>query len=457
MSRGYSLKVEKTSYLSGVIKAPSSKSYTIRAVILAGLDGRLKVFNPLYSDDTLAAIKALEVLGASIKKGNGFLDIRGFRGRPSLKKASINVGESGTLLRLVLPVIALGKGEFVVNGRGTLLKRTNKPIAQALLSLGVEIKGSDSDFRLPLTIDAKGKIPGGIVKVSGSLSSQTISSLLNIAPLAQRDTKIIAEGEVVSRPYIDITIDLLRQAGIKIVRPGGSGLPSDSQSHQAEASGLPSDSQSHRQGYGKFFVKSGQRINFKKDVIIHGDYSSAAFLIAASCLVKSDVTIIDLVKDSQGDRQIIRILNAMGAKIKHINNEVRIKGPFELKGIDVDCRDTPDLAPILTVVACFARGKTRIFNISHLAHKESNRIQAPAGELKKLGAKITAGSDTLVIEESALKPGVVSGCNDHRLAMSLAVAGLAVGGITISGAECINKSYPHFIADMQSLGAKFTI
>ncbi|OGX31753.1 MAG: 3-phosphoshikimate 1-carboxyvinyltransferase [Omnitrophica WOR_2 bacterium RIFCSPLOWO2_12_FULL_46_30] len=426
--KSFNLKVRRASLLKGRLKAPPSKSYTIRALICAGLDAKVKIVNPLIAEDTRAAMRALEHLGARIKPGKNFLLVTGFAGFPSAKGGRLNTGESGTLLRLLLPVIALGKGKFVVNGRGTLLKRTNKPIAQALLSLGVEIKGSDSDFRLPLTIDAKGKIPGGRVKVSGSLSSQTISSLLNIAPLAESDTKIIAEGEVVSRPYIDITIDVLRQAGIGILR----------------------------QGYGKFFVKSGQRINFKKDVVIPGDYSSAAFLIAASCLVKSDVTITDLLKDSQGDRQIIHILNAMGAKIKHINNEVSIKGPFELKGIDVNCRDTPDLVPILAVVACFARGKTRIFNIGHLAHKESNRILAPAGELKKLGAKITAGTDNLVIEGSALKPGEVCGCNDHRIAMSLAVAGLAAGGVDIRGAECISKSYPNFIPDMKFLGAKFS-
>lgn len=425
----FKLKVRKASLLKGRIKAPPSKSYTIRALICAGLDGDVKIVNPLLAEDTQAAIRVLKHLGARIKPGKNSLLVAGFAGFPSSKIKGLNVGESGTLLRLVLPVIALGKGKFVVNGKGTLLKRTNKPIAQALISLGVEIKGSDSDFRLPLAIDVNGKITGGRVKVSGNLSSQTISSLLNIAPLAQQDTQIIVEGKVVSRPYIDITIDVLRQAGIKIVR----------------------------QGYENFFVKSGQRINFKKDVIIHGDYSSAAFLIAASCLVKSDVRITDLVKDSQGDRQIIPILNAMGAKIRYVNNEVRIKGPFELKGIDVDCCDTPDLVPILTVAACFARGKTKIFNIGHLAHKESNRIFAPAGELKKLGAKISAGADTLAIEGSALKPGEVCGCNDHRLAMSLVVAGLAIGGVDVQGAECISKSYPDFIPDMKFLGAEFSI
>ena len=427
MSRGYSLKVEKTSYLSGVIKAPSSKSYTIRAVILAGLDGRLKVFNHLYSDDTLAAIKALEALGASIKKGNGFLDIRGFRGRPSLKKASINVGESGTLLRLVLPIAVLGKGRFLIRGEGTLLNRPNKAIAQALMSSGSEIKGRDREFRLPLEIEGKGKFQGGVIEVSARMSSQTVSSLLNIAIFARQDTTIIVKDEAVSKPYIDITMDMLRQAGINI----------------------------EQKGYRKFFVSAGQHFKPKKDFVIHGDYSSAAFLIAAGCLLGSDIVITDLVRDAQGDRRIISILNSMGARIRRQGDKVIIKGPFTLKGRDIDCCDTPDLVPVLSAVACFARGKTRLLNIGHLAYKESNRISAVANELRKLNAKISAGFDSLLIKQSILKPAAVSSCNDHRIAMALAVAGLAVGGVTVTGAECVNKSYPHFIADMQSLGAKF--
>ena len=425
----YNLKVEKTSSLRGKIQAPPSKSYTIRAIICAGLNGKVKIFNPLYSQDTEAAIEALRRLGAIIKRSKGFLEVKGFRGLPYLKSASLNVGESATLLRLVLPVIALGQGRFRVNGKGTLLQRSNKPIAEALLSLGVNIKGKDRDFRLPISIEGNGRIPGGEVKVSAKMSSQTISSLLNVAPLAMQDTKIIVRDKAVSRPYIDITLDVLRQAGIKI----------------------------RRQGYDNFFIKSGQKFKFKRGFTVGGDYSSAAFLITAGCLVASDLVISDMSKDKQGDRQIISILNSMGARIRQTKNEVRIKGPFELKGRDIDCGDTPDLVPVLAVAACFARGKTRIYNIGHLANKESNRITAPAGELRKLGARISLNSDNLTIEESTLGPGIVSGCNDHRIAMALAVAGIRAGGIVIKGVECIRKSYPRFVLDMKSLGAKLIV
>jgi 3-phosphoshikimate 1-carboxyvinyltransferase len=341
----------------------------------------------------------------------------------------VNVGESGTLLRLILPIIALGKGKFLVRGEGTLLKRPHKAIAEVLLSLGARIQGKGSEFRLPLRIDARGELGGGKVKVSGQMSSQAISSLLTVAPLAVHDVELVVKDKVVSAPYIDITLNVLKRFGIKV----------------------------KRQGYKRFFIKAPQTYEPKEDFVIHGDYSSAAFLIAAGCLVESDITITDLVNDSQGDRSIIQILNSMGAKIIHANGCARIRGPFNLKGRDIDCSDTPDLVPILAVAGCFAKGKTRIRNISHLAYKESNRIQAPAGELKKLGANIRVGADSLIIEESGLRPAVVSGCNDHRIAMALAVCGLRIGGIVIKGIDCINKSYPRFIPDMESLGARFII
>ncbi len=429
MEKNYGIKVERAFLLKGKIYAPASKSYTIRAVIAAGLDSRVKIVNPLFSEDTSAAIGALKKLGARIKKGKGFLDIRGFRARPLLKSGRINVGESGTLLRLILPIIGLGKGKFIVNGSGTLLKRPNKPVAEALLSLGLDLRGKDSDYRLPISINGKGRISGGVVRVSAKISSQAISSLLIVAALAGRDVTLVVAGRPVSRPYIDITLDVLKWAGIRI----------------------------HRKGYKRFFIPAGQSFKPKSDFVVPGDYSSAAFLIAASCLIKSDVAIAGLFEDRQGDSKIIHILRRMGAKINRVNNEVSIKGPFDLKGIDIDCSDTPDLVPILAVLGCFAKGKTRIFNIGHLAYKESNRIQTPADELKKLGARIRVGADSLTVEESSLKAGIVSGRNDHRIAMALAVCGLRTGGLTVKGAECINKSYPRFILDMKSLGARIAI
>ncbi len=420
------IRIEKTDYLKGVITAPPSKSYTIRAIIAGSLGRGLKIVNPLFSEDTRAAVSALRKLGAGIEKGRGYLKIQGFKGRPLLGGGTVGVGESGTLLRLILPLIALGKGSFTVTGRGTLLKRTNKPIAEALVSLGVDIQGKDEEYRLPIKIKADGSLPGGKVEVSGSISSQTVSALLLSGGLAKEDMEITVKDDLVSRPYVDMTLDVLARAGIKV----------------------------KRRGYQRFFIPAGQRFNFKNDFVVPGDYSSAAFLIAAACLVPSDVVIKGLFKDKQGDRGIIAILNRMGAGIRHANNEVRIKGPFELKGADIDAGDTPDLAPLLTSVACLAKGRTRIYNVGHLAHKESNRLSAPAGELRKLGADIEIGQDSLIVRGGALRQGKVSSCNDHRIAMSLAVIGLRIGGVVIEGADAAAKSYPGFVRDMRGLGAK---
>lgn len=420
------IKVEKTDYLKGVITAPSSKSYTIRAIIAGSLGRGLKVVNPLFSEDTRAAVSALRKLGARIEICRGYLKIRGFKGRPILGAGAVGVGESGTLLRLILPLIALGRGSFTVTGKGTLLKRTNKPIAEALVSLGVDIKGKDAEFRLPIKIKAKGGLPGGKVEVSGSISSQTVSSLLLAGPLANKDVEITVKDKLVSRPYVDITLDVLSRAGIKV----------------------------KHNGYQRFFVPAGQRFDFKDDFTVPGDYSSAAFLIAAACLTPSDVVIKGLFKDKQGDCGIIAILNRMGARIRQSNNEVRIKGPFELKAVDIDAGDTPDLAPLLTAVACLTRGRTRIYNVGHLAYKESNRLNVPAGELRKLGADIEIGPDSLIVRGGDLSPARVSSCNDHRIAMSLAVIGLRIGGVVIEGAGAAAKSYPGFVRDMRGLGAK---
>ncbi|MFA5143731.1 MAG: 3-phosphoshikimate 1-carboxyvinyltransferase [Candidatus Omnitrophota bacterium] len=421
--------VEKTPKLSGTIKAPPSKSYTHRAIMVGSVNGICRIINPLYSNDTLATISAWNKLGAVIKKLPQSLHIKGCSGLPRPKSNSLNVGEAGTLLRFILPIIALAKGRVKINGKGTLLDRSNKTIIDALRSWDINISGTGKDHKLPIKLNGIGEIRGGKTRVSGKDTSQTISSLLIVAPFAKNDTTIIVKDKLVSRPYVDVTIDILQKAGIKV----------------------------KNKNYKRFYVKCGQQFKSQKKLIIHGDYSSAAFLIAAASLLPSNVIIADLANDKQGDKKFISILDKMGAKIKRIKNTLRIKGPFELKGIDIDCSDIPDLVPILAVLGCFAKGKTRLYNIAHLAHKESNRITAPAGELMKLGADVSTTNNSIIVKQSYLKPGHVSSCNDHRIAMALVVAGLKIGDVRIRGVECISKSYPDFIKDIKSLKAKIKI
>jgi 3-phosphoshikimate 1-carboxyvinyltransferase len=424
------LVVRQARRLSGTVQAPPSKSYTHRAIIIGSLDGSHRVMNPLFCDDTRNTIALFRKLGARIERNGKNLVVRGFAGRPELRGRGVNVGESGTLLRLALSILPLANGNIAVKGEGSLRGRPNKQVVDVLQNWGVVMKGRGRDAKLPILIEANGLIPGGKAVVEGGVTSQVISSLLIAAPFAEADTVLEVGGKLVSRPYVDITIDVLKWAGIRV----------------------------ERSGYRRFCVRHGQKLRPKNNFTVHGDYSSAAFLLAAAALTESDVTVTDLVNDCQGDRKSLGILRAMGAKVERTNDAVRLMGPFKLVGIDIDGADTPDLVPILSVLGCFAKGTTRIRNVAHLVHKESNRLTRPAAELRKLGARISFTRDELVIKHARLHSGSVSASNDHRIAMALAVAGCAIdGGVTIRGAECISKSYPGFVSDMRKLGARIGV
>lgn len=425
------LRVRCTGRLSGTVRAPASKSYTHRAIMIAALDGKTRIANPLYCEDTLNTIALWRRLGARIRKETGCLVVQGCGGVPVLSRGgAVNVGESGTLLRFILSILPLVEGPVVVRGRGSLLKRTNRQVVDVLKTWGVDIEGRGPEHRLPIRIRADGVLRGGAATVDGSVTSQVVSSLLIAAPFARNDTTLALERPLVSRPYVDITIDVLKWAGIRV----------------------------EREGDGTFCVRTGQALKPRRDFTVHGDWSAAAFLLAVAALTESDVTVTDLVRDCQGDRRIVGILRAMGTKITESGTAVRVRGPASLHGMEIDGGDIPDLVPILTVLGCFAAGTTRIRNIAHLVHKESDRLAMPAVELGKLGAKIAVGSDGLVIRRSELHGGAVSACNDHRIAMSLAVAGIGAGQVvTIAGAGCIAKSYPGFVSDMRKLHANLQV
>lgn len=421
------LRSRETQLLYGTVQAPPSKSYSHRAILIASLDGRTRVINPLSCDDTRNTVTLCRKLGASIGRIKGGFAVRGIGGSPSVSGKSVHVGESGTLLRFCLPLLALNPRPVTVCGKGTLLSRTNRQVVDVLKSWGIDIAGQGGQHLLPIRINATGSLKGGRAIVDAGVTSQVVSALLIAAPFAEEDTILELSGRLVSRPYVDITIDVLKWAGIAV----------------------------ENDNYRSFRVKCGQRIRPHGAYTVHGDWSSAAFLIAAAAITRSDVTVADLVKDCQGDRRIAAILRRMGAKITHSGSSVHVKGPFDLRGVDIDGADVPDLVPILATIACFAKGVTRIRNVAHLAHKESNRLAKPAGELQKLGARISSTSDELIIRQSQLHGGNVSACKDHRIAMSLAVAGLRINdGVRIAGAECISKSYPGFVSHMRALGAR---
>lgn len=427
------LSVRRVDALRGEIKASPSKSYTHRAVVVGSMNGATKIRNALLCHDTEQTIAMWRLLGAKISATNKQrstcdLEVHGFSGSPSIDQhAEFDVRESGTLLRFLLPILSLCEGRIRVVGQSTITDRPNREIVEVLQAWGLDIRGRDAEHRVPIELNATGRLSGGEASLNGSRSSQVVSSLLIAAPFARQNTTLRIDSELVSRPYIEITKDVLKWAGIHI-------------EHVSDK---------------EFHVEAGQTPNCKDAFVVHGDYSSSAFIMAAAALVPSDVVITDLVKDAQGDREIVSILSSMGVDIAHDTDAgiVRVCGAARLEPIEINGRDIPDLIPIVTTLACFAKGTTRISNVAHLKGKESDRIKSPASELIKLGATIETTSDSITIHGGCpLRSGLVSSCRDHRVAMSMAVAGLAIdGGVRIEGSDCIAKSYPRFEQDMNIL------
>ncbi len=429
-----SVTLGKTARLTGTLAAPSSKSYTHRAIMVGGLGQKSEVARPLICADTVATALLWEKLGAGIEWDESacILRIDGTDGAVRPVGDTLNVGEAGTLLRLALPGLAQSDGPITVHGEGSIRSRPNSSVTEPLRRLGVDIRGTGAGDCVPIRINGKGPIECGDVRVDGGQSSQAISAFLLWSPMfkaagAEGVTTITVQGGAVSRPYVEITNDVLRQAGIAI--------------ETSEPS--------------VFVVGAGQIPRTDgRTLEVGGDWSSAAFILAAACLVESDVTLTGLAEDRQGDRAILGILQSMGAQLTVSGDAVSVRGPVALEGLELDCVDTPDLVPVLTALACFARGPSRFFNVGHLKIKESNRLAAPAEELQKLGASIRLGESEIAVEPAELKPGRVSSHGDHRLAMALAVAGMRLPGLEIEGVRSIMKSYPSFLDDMRALGAR---
>jgi 3-phosphoshikimate 1-carboxyvinyltransferase len=415
--------------VSGEVLAPPSKSYTHRAVILASLAvGESTIQNPLLSDDTLYTINACRLLGADIELKSDRLKIIGTGGKikTTHDKQRIFAGNSGSTIRMVAPLAALGQSKVVFDGDSRLRQRPIGDLLSALKSLGVRAYSLHNNSYPPIEIQG-GKLTGREVTISGVASSQHISSLLMIAPYTEEGIRIKIAHGLHSRPYIDITLDVMQAFGVEVVN----------------------------KGYNEFVVRGRQKYK-ARDYQIEGDYSSAAYFFAVGAIGGKSVTVKNLRTDSvQGDRHFLNILSQMGRSVENQKEKIKISRNKELAGITVDMGNYPDLVQTVAVVAAYARGKTEITNIGHLRFKESDRISDTAAELRKMGIKVNVTENTMVVYGGKPKGAEIEAHADHRMAMSFAIAALfAEGGSIISGAESVNKSYPRFFADLKKLGAK---
>ncbi|XES76614.1 MAG: 3-phosphoshikimate 1-carboxyvinyltransferase [Candidatus Bathyarchaeia archaeon] len=422
------LTVQRTEKLRGDVCAPPSKPYTQRMLIATALAcGKSKLSNPLISEDTQATLRAVKALGAKVTETENCWIVEGTTQLKGAKKP-IDCGESGATLRFMIPVAALAPEPSVfVLGKG-LAKRPIAPLLESLKKLGAPTQIQTMRGKTSVVVEGGG-IHGGRTSMPGDVSSQFVSGLMFACPLAKADTLLTLTSLMESKSYVLMTENVLDKHGVKV-----------DISEDFSRVKIPAD-----QTYTPL------------DSMVPGDFSSAAFLLAAAALTESNVAIKNLDYGSiQGDKAIVRILKEMGVNVKVCENQIEIEGDGNLLTAgDVDARDIPDLVPICTVLACYADGTSRIHDAERLKFKESDRLATLYAELSKMGADIAMDESSLTIKGPCKLHGTsIDTHNDHRIAMACAVAALRAEGETvIQDAECVRKSYPRFFTDLTALGA----
>jgi len=411
------------------IEVPGSKSITQRALIAAALArGRSTLIGPLTSEDTSYTIGALRSMGIDIDDSDpSRWVVHGSDGKISEPETDIFLGNNGTATRFLTSVAALGHGTFRITGDPRMSERPIAPLMQALQGWGVKIRSDADNGCPPLTIEADG-IGGGRTTLPEGKSSQYLSSLLLVAPYARQEAELEVQGEVLSRPYVEMTMEVMAAFGI-----GGEAEPS----------------------LAYFRIPRGSYTGM--EYRIEGDASGASYFWAAAAITGGRVTVANVpVPSLQGDANLVPLLARMGCQVHKTGHGITVQGPDKLEGIEVDMGNMPDVAPTLAIVAAFAEGTTTINNIAHLRIKECDRISAMVTELRKMGADVDEEHDRMIIRGTAggtdLHGADIETYHDHRIAMCFGVAGLRVEGVRISGEECVAKSFPDFWQRFALLG-----
>ncbi len=409
-----------------ILTVPGSKSYTNRALLVAALaKGHSRLTGALFSDDTRYMFKALRQLGVAIAANEDrcSFEIIGNGGKIPFNHAKLFIGNSGTTARSLVSYVALGKGEFVIDGDEPM--RRTRPIVdllEALSQLGVNAYAQHDNGCLPVVVCANG-LQGSSTRVNASKSSQFLTSLLLVAPYADGGGMDIEVVDKLKRPYIDITMSVMSAFGVQVVN----------------------------RDYRYFHVVPGQKYE-PREYAIEPDASSASYFFAAAALTGGRVRVKNLTTDStQGDVGFIYVLERMGCEVNRYSNGIEVIGPKQLKGIDVDMNAISDTALTLAAIAPFADDKVVIRNIEHTRWQETDRIRAMVTELQKLGVSAVEHQDGLEIHPSNIRPADIETYRDHRVAMSLSLIGLKVPGIRIKDSTCVSKTFPNFFDVLQSL------
>jgi 3-phosphoshikimate 1-carboxyvinyltransferase len=414
---------------------PGSKSLTNRALVLAALaDGTCDLSNVLFADDTHVMLEGLMKLGFHLVIDHEARAVRvsGRGGHIDHSEAEIFCGNSGTTIRFLTALCALGNGNFVLDGIARMRQRPIGALTGMLKNLGVRAGGApEAEGFPPVHVEAHG-IPGGHVRYGSEVSSQYLSAILMVAPYARSEVHVHLDGPQTSWPYVAMTMQLMDTFGVtpELVRDPKTSRPT------------------------KIIVPSGKYA--PTTYAIEPDASNASYFLALAALHPgSKITIEGLGKSSlQGDVGFADVLHRMGADLVFGKDFVTIKGTDTLESIDIDLSDMPDTAQTLAVVALFARGETVIRGLHTLRVKETDRLAALSNELKKFGAEVEIEDDVLIInppEAGEARRTEVDTYDDHRMAMSFALAGTKVHGVVINDAECVSKTYPQFFDDVKKI------
>ena len=425
-----SVEIHPTGPISGKICPPGSKSITNRALVCAALaDGESTLNGALDSEDTQVMVAALQRLGVAVEHdpASAVMRVVGVGQLPASEKCvDLYVANSGTTVRFLTAMLALGHGTYRLDGTPRMHQRPIGALLAALRQLGADAVCESSGGCPPVVVHGRG-LRGGQAVVAGDISSQFLSGLLLASPYAETDVELLVEGTLVSRPYIDMTCAVMKSFGVEV---------------QAEE-------------YRRFVIPAGQRYHGRR-YAVEPDASAASYFFAAAAITQGEVTVEGLSRDSlQGDVAFCDCLGRMGCEVRESDAGITIVGR-PLGGIDIDMNAISDTVQTLGAVAVFAAGPTTIRGVAHIRHKETDRIHALAAELRKFGAEIEEHDDGLTIVPRSLYGAEIDTYDDHRMAMSMALVGLRVPGVIIRNPGCTAKTYPGFFRDLELVARSYT-
>ncbi len=397
------------------VTVPGSKSYTHRILIASALsDGTCTIYNGLQSEDTLLTLSALKQMGIKIDVGKDRFIVHGKKGILKPCVEPVYLGNSGTSIRLLTAIVSLGQGFYTLTGTERMGERPIQDLLDGLSQIGIRARSVNNNGCPPVEVKG-GKIAGGSIDLKCGTSSQFLSALLLMAPYTKKGIDInVVEGPV-SRPYVDMTVDVMEKLGVEVIRDG----------------------------YERFRVDGGQSY-MAGPYMVEPDCSQAGYFWAAAAISGAGIKVKGITKNSrQGDVRFTELLVAMGCEISHEKDGIAVTGG-QLSAITADMSDMPDMVPTLAVVAAFAKGTTVIENVAHLKAKESDRLGSVVKELSKMGVEASCSDTGMMIKGGIPSGAEIDTYDDHRIAMSFALAGLKVPGISIRDERCVEKSFPDF-------------